>query len=1446
MHLGSAKANIGHAESASGVTSLIKVLLMMKHSEIPPHVGIKTRINHTYPTDLAERGVRIAMKATPWTNSKRAAFLNNFSAAGGNTAILLEDAPKIPSVATETDGRPVQVVAVTAKSPKAMAANISTMLSFLSNNTSVSLPALSYTTTARRMHHNYRVLIPTSSTASLVAALKGINAKDIKPVSKKATSVVFAFSGQGTLYSGIGKTLFDSNATFRARILELNRIAQNQGFVPFVGHIDTTTPVATSEVAGQLALVCIQIALADLWRNWGIVPAAVIGHSLGEYAGLYAAGVLSVADAIYLVGTRATLLETRCTVGTHAMLAIRASMEKVVQLLESTADSEGRCELACANQPTQLVVAGPVNKIAHVARAAAEVGIEAIRLEVPFAFHSSQVDPILSEYEQAAAQGVTFHAPTIPVLSPLLSKVVPAGEQGTLNASYLVAACRGMVDFAGALIAAGQADDALVSERSIWLEIGPQSVCGGMVKGTIGSQCKTVPTLRKKVEAYATLATALETLYLAGVDVNWNEYHRDFPTAQEVLDLPRYAWDLNNYWIKYRGDFCLTKGDVVAPQPAIEAPPAVERKVVAKYISPCAQEVIEESHGADKSSLVVQSNIYDPRLLPVLHDHRVNGAALCPSSLWADVGLTLANYMLVNGPNGLDIDTTGLDVANVVVDKPLLALPNETTRCYRASATTKWSSNTISMDIFSVDSTGKRTASHCKLDVHITPQQRWVSEWKRNTHFVTSRMDALTQSKDSHMIRRGMAYKLFGAVVEYSREYQGMSSVVLDSKNLEAVSTVEFQVGKQGFHVNPKWIDSLGHIAGFIMNANDDVDSRATVFINHGWERMRIAESFEEGKKYRAYNRMQLVEKTTYSGDTYILEGDRLVAIFEGVTFQGVPRRVLDHFFPTGKTAGASTNSKPVATSAPAPARRPAPAPAAAAVPPPSAKVHVPIPAPQPSAKAKSARSSPSVVGRLLAVICEEVGVSPSELTPESEFADFGIDSLLSLTIISKIREELGLDFASTLFIDHPTVGDLQVLAGGDQHDPDTTGCSSDDESQDTAPTSATSVASEDMEPVKDASSERTRVSLITRQIISEETGVTMEELAPSTNLVDMGMDSLLSLTVVAKVQERLNVDIPDFMQLETVQEVEDAVCKSLGLGKAAAKETPSKPSYKKPETSPQAPSSGSSLPKASSILLSGSPKTASEILFMFPDGSGSASSYAAVAPAINPDSVAVYGLNCPWRKTGSEMTRLGINMSTMVTQYVDEIRRILQVNGNTPFALGGWSAGGILALEATRQFHAHSLYPRHLVLLDSPNPIGLQNPPKRMYDFFDSLGIFGEGGKTPDWLRAHFDAFIQILDDYEPTPLPNAPESLIVYARDGVCKDPSGPKMEIRPDDPREMKWLLNNRTDFEAKGWKSVVGADKLSVSVLDEVNHFTIMDKGEARKAGGSIAQFLKGGR
>ncbi|PGG97986.1 hypothetical protein AJ80_09608 [Polytolypa hystricis UAMH7299] len=1482
LYIGSAKANIGHAESASGVSSLIKLLMMMKNSEIPLHCGIKTRINHNYPLDLAQRGINIAHETTPWLRENsnsglRRAFLNNFSAAGGNTAILLEDAPmKTPRMITEPDLRPLHVVAVTAKSSKSLVSNVNSLISFLEKNaSSVSLPALSYTTTARRMHHNYRVVITGSDTASILSTLKSratdsqalANIKPIPAAARKKPRVVFMFSGQGTLYNKLGKSLFVTNAAFRTSIFQLNRLAQIQGFPSFLGLIDgsmsSTDVQAVSPVISQLALVCIQLAFSDLWKSWGVEPTAVIGHSLGEYAGLYAAGVLSVADVIYVVGTRASLLEKRCTPGTHSMLAVKGSMQAAEQLIRRISDAEG-CELACANQPNGNVISGPGNKISEIASAATDMGIETVRLSVPFAFHSAQVEPILEEFEQAATQGVTYHPPAVPVLSPLLSKVVPAGDTDTLNASYLTAACRSQVNFTGALTAAAteKADDGGqgvgANERTIWLEIGAHPVCSGMVKGTLGSQSKTIATLNQHSEDYKILTTALEVMYLAGIEINWNEYHRHFPASHEVLALPMYKWDSKNYWIMYRNDFCLTKGDDVVPQIAIEAPE--EPKPGLKYLSPCAQQIIEESHGADKSSMVVESDIFDERLLPVLQGHLVNGAALCPSSAYADLGLTLATYMLRESPNGLDTTTTGLEVNNVKAENPLIARPDETTHRFRASAKTEWSSGLISISIFSVNANGKRTTSHGKLEVRVTPQQRWADEWKRSTHLITSRISDLSRSENNecNLIKRGLAYKLFGALVEYGKEYQGMSEVLLNSANLEAVATVQLQVGGQGFHLNPRWIDSLCHIAGFIMNANDGIDSRTQVYINHGWERLRFAEPIQKDKTYNSYNRMQQVGKASYAGDTYILDGDRIVAIVEGVVFQGVPRRVLDNLLPS---KAAAPISKLVAPANSAPRQNPAPKPKPAA--------SLSAPAPQPT-KAKPARDASSgVLGRILALICEEVGLQQSELKPESEFIELGVDSLLSLTILSKIRSELGLDFPASLFVDNETVGDLQTLIGGEEDDgaistPSGSDASSDEESQETQLTSSATSVYQDAPQNETSSSSKTKATLLMRQIIAEETGVAIDELKPSTVLADIGIDSLLSLSIGGKIQEILGADMSMFMGFETLQDVEDALCNALGLNQSDPKKTneynPAAPKDMPVADTPPQSAATSSLPQATSILLSGSLKTAEQVLFLFPDGSGSASSYAAVARTINPNKVAVYGLNCPWRKTATEMTRLGITMSTMVARYIVEVRRLIQqvqqhrqTQGKFPasiphISVGGWSAGGILAVEAIRQLQQNpeAIQIHQLILFDSPNPIGLQNPPQRMYDFFDSLGIFGGGkNKTPEWLLAHFDAFIRILDAYEPEPLCNPPSSLIVYARDGVCKDPNGPKMEIRPDDPREMIWLLNNRTDFSADGWASVLGREKLSVSVMDEVNHFSLMDPGPGMtRMGHVVAKFLSG--
>lgn len=471
LYLGSTKANIGHAESASGVSSLIKVLMMMKRNEIPPHCGIKTRINHNYPGDLGERGVNIASQPTPWrreetSSGKRACFLNNFSAAGGNTAVLLEDAPtrrQQRSTTEVVDPRPIHLISCTGRSAKSLLDNTRALISWLQNGTASNsdLPALSYTTTARRMHHNYRTIVSGSSTDSIVTSLKSrvaqSDATPPKPVPAHTPKIVFTFTGQGGIYNSMGKALFDCNSRFRESIARFDHLAQVHGFPSFIGIIDGShsgNVEEASPVVQQLGMACLQMALAELLTRWGVKPSAVIGHSLGEYAGLYAAGVLSASDVIYLVGARAMLLEKHCQQGTHAMLAVRAPMNVVNGLLSHSGCG---CEPACLNQPTGQVIAGPLDKISDLEGRAKAMSIETRRLNVPYAFHSPQVEPILDEYLKLSSQRVVYRPPDVPVLSPLMARTVSAEEEGQIDGKYLTRACRNPVVFFAALEAAMRA-----------------------------------------------------------------------------------------------------------------------------------------------------------------------------------------------------------------------------------------------------------------------------------------------------------------------------------------------------------------------------------------------------------------------------------------------------------------------------------------------------------------------------------------------------------------------------------------------------------------------------------------------------------------------------------------------------------------------------------------------------------------------------------------------------------------------------------------------------------------------------------------------------------------------------------------------------------------------------------------------------------------------------
>ena len=619
LYIGSVKANVGHGEAVSGVTALVKALLMLDRNMIPPHCGIKGTKNQSFSADLDQRNVNIALQPKSWDaqSEPRKIFINNFSAAGGNTAMLLEGSPARPEL--DTDRRKHLVIAVSAKSKAALAANTRNLASYLRRNPDCNLSDLSYTTTARRIQHQYRIGLCCDSIESALHHLEETkNVEALEPVSATLPQMAFAYTGQGSHYTALGRDLYDQSSVFRDSLNELNEVSQRHGYESFLPLISGTTPAEDlSPVALQTGLVAVQIALTTWWHSLGIKPNLVVGHSLGEYAALHAAGILTASDTIYLVGERAKLLQQHCSPATHSMLAFKDTVASIDDDLRSYP----QISVACMNSSTETVLAGPTNDIETLSSHLHEKGVKCTRLRTQFAFHSAQVDPILEAFEEAASK-VAFCKPQVPLLSPLDATVIEDGNR--VHAAYLRRHARETVNFGSAIDAAQQAK--LVDKRTVWIEIGPNAVCSSFIKSTLGSSTHTTSSLRRNVTPNQTLAESLVTAHSAGFDVDWTEYHRDSAHCVRPLHLPAYAFDNKNYWIPYVGDWNLRKADMAAGKAETPEPNQP------KFLSTTVQSVTSEEIKEDRATIVAESDAKDPKLSTAISGHMVNQTPLCPVS----------------------------------------------------------------------------------------------------------------------------------------------------------------------------------------------------------------------------------------------------------------------------------------------------------------------------------------------------------------------------------------------------------------------------------------------------------------------------------------------------------------------------------------------------------------------------------------------------------------------------------------------------------------------------------------------------------------------------------------------------------------------------------------------------------------------------------------------
>ena len=875
------------------------------------------------------------------------------------------------------------------------------MLHFLKETPDVDLANLAYTTTARRTHHTLRAAFCGDSIQKIIEALE----KDVSADISQSTSpqqkspVIFVFSGQGGSYAGMGKDLFRSSAQFRAILTDLDRMCDSLGFPPFT-HLIAESDTALKHinvVPLHLSQIALQIALVDLWKIWGVKPDVVMGHSIGEYAALYAAGVLSAFDTLYLVGNRAQLIESRCIAGAYAMLSISGTADQVTSIL-----AEGYlkgCEVACFNSPGMIVLSGKQQEIAVLEVLLKEVGFKCQTLDIPYGMHSHQMDAISSEFSNLL-YGVRFAEPKIKFISTCLGDVVT--EASSFGPKYFIKQTRESVKFQQAIMTCIL--QRFVDRPPIWLEIGSNASCLGLVRSNLDFESFTgLASLRKGENNWKTVSTTLTALYNSKKSILWREYHKDFTNSLSQLDLPHYAFDNRDFWITYKGNNQPVEVNGVPTEQFTESPP----------ISACLHQCLERLEDEHKLSASFSSTLTKPHVMDIINGHKLSGVAICSSGIFMDIALSAAQYLLTDGD--ATRKSPPLSIHDLQMIHPVVPILGALKLLHTNVTRPNIPGNEFFIS-FSEDS-ASLTSVVAKCVVRIREQTLFDTKSIDLSYSIQQKVATLKATSKSNLADRigsKVFYKLFSNLMEYGETYKGTLGATISEDFMEIITDVCFPVHEEmksgRLILSPYWSDILGQSVGFLLNGNPDEKSDM-VFIAQEIKDVEFnARDFAPDVRYQVYGCVDHAQGSDYQGHAYILHNGIVMGFAEGLQFKRMPRKTLHHIL--GKTV------TPVVTNG---AR---------------------IQSSNPSMKENGHSIGPAMNGTIntspktnkavslttsfLDILLEETGLAESELEPSTYFSDIGVDSMVSISVLAGLKSATGIELGASFLVEHSTLEDAR------------------------------------------------------------------------------------------------------------------------------------------------------------------------------------------------------------------------------------------------------------------------------------------------------------------------------------------------------------------------------------------------------------------------------------
>ncbi|UXA04375.1 acyltransferase domain-containing protein [Mycobacterium sp. SMC-2] len=529
VHLGSVKTNIGHAGGAAGIAGLLKAVLAVRHSVIPPslnHAGANPELEH----------LRVDTDALRWpvAGRPRRAGVSSFGMGGTNAHVIVEQAPPHPITPADAHDEPV-VWVLSARSAQALA-NQAHRLAARVAESGVSAADVGWSLATTRSVFEYRAVLVGGDREALTRALAGLAAGEPAPglVAGRAAPAVqtaFVFPGQGAQWPGMGRQLHQRFSAFAHAFDEAAAAMDSHLRLPLRQVMwGPDAELLESTEFAQPALFVLEVALAGLWRSWGVTPDVVLGHSVGEIAAACVAGVLSLDDAARIVAARGRLMAA--LPGDGLMVAVSAGEAEVTPMLRAGVS------IAAVNGPNAVVLSGERAGVAALADRLAQDGRRTHRLAVSHAFHSALMDPMLDEFAQEVAD-IQPRQPRICLVSNVSGE--PAGP-GYGSARYWVEHVRRPVRFLDGVRAA----EALGA--TAFVEVGP----GGGLSAAVDQSLTTerpisVATLTKDAPEVESLLTAAGRLFTAGVTVGWPGVLAG--SGGHRIELPTYGFARQRFWL---------------------------------------------------------------------------------------------------------------------------------------------------------------------------------------------------------------------------------------------------------------------------------------------------------------------------------------------------------------------------------------------------------------------------------------------------------------------------------------------------------------------------------------------------------------------------------------------------------------------------------------------------------------------------------------------------------------------------------------------------------------------------------------------------------------------------------------------------------------------------------------------------------------------------------